>query len=117
MKKIAIIISKTPHGSASGREALDAILALSSMNDVSLFFMGDGLFHLLPNQQPDKILARDYIATFGVLELYDIEKIYVSEQDLMVKGLSADKFIIDVLTISQQQQQHFIQQQDSVLFF
>lgn len=117
MKKIAIIISKTPHGSASGREALDAVLALSSINDVSLFFIGEGVFHLLPNQQPDKILARDYIATFGVLELYDIDKIYVCTQDLVEKGLSVDKFIIDVESIDQRQQQQLMQQQDSVLFF
>jgi tRNA 2-thiouridine synthesizing protein C len=31
------------------------------------------VFQLLAGQQPQAILARDYIATFKVLPLYDIE--------------------------------------------
>jgi tRNA 2-thiouridine synthesizing protein C len=38
-----------------------------------VFFVGDGVFQLLPGQQPQAMLARDYIATFKVLPLYDID--------------------------------------------
>jgi tRNA 2-thiouridine synthesizing protein C len=40
-----------------------------------VFFVGDGVFQLLPGQQPSAVLARDYIATFKVLPLYDIDPV------------------------------------------
>ncbi|MWN05147.1 sulfurtransferase complex subunit TusC [Gilliamella sp. Pas-s95] len=87
MKKVAIIISSPPHGNAKGREALDIALATSAFNQISVFFVDDGVFHLLPNQQPDEILMRDYIATFNMLELYDIDNVYVCESSLKSRNL------------------------------
>ncbi|MCO6561194.1 MAG: DsrE family protein, partial [Gilliamella sp.] len=46
-----------------------------------------GVFHLLPNQQPDRILMRDYIATLNMLELYDIDDVYVCESSLKSRKL------------------------------
>ncbi len=72
-----------------GREGLDALLATSALTeDIGVFFMGDGVFQLLAGQQPQAILARDYIATFKVLPLYDIETCYVCADSLTVRGLS-----------------------------
>lgn len=88
MKKLAIIICSPPHGNAKGREALDITLATSAINQVSVFFVDDGVFHLLPNQQPDCILMRDYIATLNMLELYDIDDVYVCESSLKLRNLT-----------------------------
>ncbi|NUE96689.1 sulfurtransferase complex subunit TusC [Gilliamella sp. ESL0232] len=87
MKKLAIIISSPPHGNAKGREALDIALAISVINHISVFFIDDGVFHLLPEQQPHKILMRNYIATFNMLELYDIDDVYVCESSLKSRNL------------------------------
>nr|WP_237399210.1 sulfurtransferase complex subunit TusC [Gilliamella sp. Pas-s27] len=88
MKKLAILIYSPPHGNAKGREALDIALATSAINQVSVFFVDDGVFHLLPNQQPDSILMRDYIATLNMLELYDIDDVYVCESSLKSRNLT-----------------------------
>lgn len=88
MKKVAIIISSPPHGNAKGREALDLALAMSDINQVSVFFIGDGVFHLLPDQKPQQILMRDYIATFNMLELYDIDDVYVCEDSLKIRNIN-----------------------------
>ena len=83
MKRIAFIFSSAPHGSAAGREGLDALMAASAFtDDIGVFFIGDGVFQLLVNQQPNAILARDYIATFKVLPLYDIETCWVCQASL-----------------------------------
>ena len=80
MKRVAFVFTSAPHGSASGREGLDALLATSALTeDIGVFFLGDGVFQLLAGQQPQAILARDYIATFKVLPLYDIETFYVCD--------------------------------------
>ena len=78
MKRVAFVFTQGPHGSAAGREGLDAVLATSALSeDIGVFFVGDGVLQLLPGQQPEKILARNYIATFGVLPLYDVDNCYL----------------------------------------
>ncbi|AHG19928.1 protein TusC [Chania multitudinisentens RB-25] len=88
MKRVAFVFTHGPHGDAGGREGLDALLATSALSeDIGVFFIGDGVLQLLPGQQPEKILARNYIATFGVLPLYDVENCYLCEASLQERGL------------------------------
>ena len=117
MKKVAIIISSAPHGSAKGREALDTALALSTFNHISVFFIGDGVFHLLPNQHPEDILMRDYIATFNMLELYDIEDVYVCKTSLDERNLSQITINIANQLIENKQLHQLLASQDAVLRF
>ena len=60
----------------------DALLATSALTEDIGVSLGDGVFQLLAGQQPQAILARDYIATFKVLPLYDIETFYVCADSL-----------------------------------
>lgn len=88
MNRVAFVFTHGPHGNTSGREALDALLATSALSeDIGVFFIGDGVLQLLPGQQPEKIFARNYIATFGVLPLYDVEKVYICETAVYERGL------------------------------
>lgn len=98
MKRVAFVFSTSPHGSASGREGLDALLAASALSeDLGVFFIGDGVFQLLSDQKPSAVLARDYIATFKLMSLYDIENIWMCAASLRERGLSAaTAFVTDV---------------------
>ncbi len=90
MKRIAFVFIRGPHGSASGREGLDALLAVSAVTDeIGVFFIADGVLLLLPQQRPADILARDFIATLGVLPIYDVNRFYVCAESLAERGLSA----------------------------
>lgn len=115
MKKIAIIISQPPHGTASGREALDAALALSAYHQISVFFIGDGVFHLLKDQSPDTILMRNYIPSFKLLELYDIEHCYAVQSDLIQRQIEDPVIDIHILTAEQYRQQ--LHQHHSIIRF
>ncbi|MCO1634158.1 sulfurtransferase complex subunit TusC, partial [Escherichia coli] len=56
MKRIAFVFSTAPHGTAAGREGLDALLATSALtDDLAVFFIADGVFQLLPGQKPDAV--------------------------------------------------------------
>lgn len=91
MNKVAFVFMSAPHGSSAGREGLDALLATAALNDqCALFFIGDGVLQLLPEQQPEQILSRNYIATFGVLPLYDIEQYYLCRESLVCRGIPDD---------------------------
>lgn len=89
MKRVAFVFTHGPHGNASGREGLDALLATSALSEnLGVFFIGDGVLQLLPKQQPEKILARNYISTFGILPLYDVQQCYLCLASLQERGLS-----------------------------
>ena len=98
MKSVAFVFKTASHGSAAGREGLDALLAMSALTEeIGVFFIGDGVFQLLKEQQPAAILARDYIATFKVLPLYDIEQCWLCAASLRERGLSTSTpLILDV---------------------
>lgn len=117
MKKVAIIISSAPHSTAKGREALDTALALSTFNLISVFFIGDGVFHLLANQHPELILMRDYIATFNMLELYDIEDVYVCKASLDKRNLNQMPLNIANQVIDENELTQLLANQDVILRF
>ncbi|ROS10235.1 tRNA 2-thiouridine synthesizing protein C [Raoultella sp. BIGb0399] len=97
MKRVAFVFSSAPHGTASGREGLDALLATSALTDeLGVFFVGDGVFQLLPGQTPSAVLARDYIATFKLLSLYDIDACWICAASVRDRGLdAATPWIVD----------------------
>ena len=101
MKRVAFVFSTVPHGSASGREGLDALLATSALTeDLGVFFIGDGVFQFLQGQQPDVVLARDYIATFKLLGLYDIEQCWLCAASLRERGLAEGaNFVVDATAL------------------
>ena len=119
MNRVAFVFTSAPHGSASGREGLDALLATSALTeDIGVFFLGDGVFQLLVGQQPQAILARDYIATFKVLPLYDIETCYVCADSLTARGLSdKSSFVLDVTILPSSDLREHLSHYDTVLTF
>ncbi|WP_434664606.1 sulfurtransferase complex subunit TusC [Aeromonas sp. NJAU223] len=101
MSKIAFICRRGPHGTSSGREGLDALLATSALTEsLALFLIGDGVLQLLKDQQPQAILQRHYAPTFKMLELYDIEEVYVCTASLAERGLEAADLLIPAAPLS-----------------
>ena len=98
MKRVAFVFRSSPHGTSAGREGLDALLATSALTDSpGVFFIGDGVLQLLPNQQPEQVLARNHIATFGVLPLYDIETCFLCATSARERGLPRNTpWVLDV---------------------
>lgn len=119
MKRIAFVFTQGPHGSSAGREGLDALLATSAFSEqVGVFFLADGVFQLLPQQQPGKILMRDYIATFGILPLYDIEACFLCEASLQQRGLQqVDDWVLDVRRLAPEALRAQLASYDIVLTF
>ena len=107
MTKIAFICRRGPHGTASGREGLDALLATSALTEsLALFLIGDGVLQLLREQSPQGILQRHYAPTFKMLELYDVEEVYVCAASLAERGLTAGDLLIPVTVLSPGQIRH-----------
>ncbi|MEY4476081.1 MAG: sulfur relay protein TusC/DsrF [Pseudomonadota bacterium] len=89
VKRIAFVFTQGPHGNSAGREGLDALLATAALSgDIGVFFLSDGVLQLLPQQQPEKIFARNYIRTFGALSVYDVKNCYICAASIQQRGLS-----------------------------
>ncbi|PIJ51231.1 sulfurtransferase TusC [Erwinia sp. OLTSP20] len=100
MKSVAFVFSQPPHGTSAGREGLDAVLAVSALtDDIGVFFIADGVLQLLPEQQPNQILSRDYIATFGVLPLYDVTSCFICASALRERCLENLSFVLPVVPL------------------
>ncbi|MEI6858991.1 MAG: sulfurtransferase complex subunit TusC [Shewanella sp.] len=118
MKKLTIIFRRAPHGTPHGREALDlALLSASFEQEVSLIFVDEGVLHLISEQQPEIAGLKDYIATFGALELYDIETVLACQSSLERFGLANNKLTISVERVTSTKIADQLQIADEVLVF
>jgi tRNA 2-thiouridine synthesizing protein C len=117
-KKIGIINRCSPHGSAEGRESLDLTLALSAFNEsLSLFFIDDGIYQLVGNHDTEQSLQKNYQPLFKMLDLYDVENIYVCEQSLLQRGIKKDALLIETTVINNAQFKKILSLQDQLLSF
>lgn len=118
MKKLGFVFQSAPHSTSAGREGLDAVLAASAYSDdIVLFFVGSGVTQLIASQSPEQVLSRDYISAFKLLDLYDIEQIYLCQQSIDEFGLGVASWVIDAQKISPQQIAQLLAQCDQVLTF
>ncbi|MFM2483433.1 sulfurtransferase complex subunit TusC [Celerinatantimonas sp. YJH-8] len=118
MKSILFILSQPPHGTSSAREALDAILAASAVTDeISILFSGDGVWQLVGGQNPQAIGQRHIEPTYGMLDLYDIQSIYLDGNALAARALDANALILKGDVLSAQQQQALLHRHSIILRF
>ncbi len=97
VQKIMFVMRKAPHGSIYSYEGLETILIMAAYEqDLSVAFVGDGVFAIAKDQNTDDLGVKGFVKTYGVLEAYDVEKIYVDRQSLEERGMTTDDFGIDV---------------------
>lgn len=118
-KSISFVFTNCSHGDSGGREGLDAILAASAFIDkIGIFFIADGIFLLLPKQQPAYIIARNFISTFGILSIYGIDKIYICASSAQERGLNVnEKFILSAELLSANELRKKIKNYDIIITF
>lgn len=95
--KLAFLFRTAPHGNAITREGLDALLAATAFCDeeeIGVFFIDDGVLNLLDGQNPELLLQKDFIRTFKLLDLYDIEQRFVCADSLDQYNLQTEQLII-----------------------
>ncbi|BBF06528.1 sulfurtransferase complex subunit TusC [Haemophilus influenzae] len=95
--KIAFLFHTSPHGTSISREGLDAILAATAFcepNDIGIFFIDDGVLNLIDNQQPEIIQQKDFIRTFKLLDLYDVEQRFICTASLQKFKLDNRELIL-----------------------
>ncbi|MGQ8821387.1 sulfurtransferase complex subunit TusC [Bibersteinia trehalosi] len=119
--KLAVLFTQPPFGSATSREGLDAVLAASAFCDedeIAICFLFDGVFNLLKKQQPEQILQKDHIATFKLLELYELSECFICQQSVTERGLDNAEWILqDVQFVAREQIFACLRNAEKVLTF
>ena len=97
IKKFLYINRRAPHGTIYAHEALEVVLIGAAFDqDVSLAFIDDGVYQLKKGQNTDGIATKNFSKTFGALDMYDVEKLYVEKESLDARGLSEEDLSVDV---------------------
>ncbi len=117
-KQFLIINRKAPYGRSYGRDAIDVALVAATFNQpTSLLYMDDGVYQLLKNQAPDLINQKNSSKILPMLEMYDINNIYVECESLAMRNLAECDLAIVVKMISSKEVGELIEQHQVLLGF
>ena len=118
--KLAFLFRTAPHGNAISLEGLDALLAATAFCDeeeIGVFFIDDGVLNLLDGQNPELLLQKDFIRTFKLLDLYDIEQRFVCANSLDQYNLQTEQLIISAEKIDRTSLINKLSQAEKVFTF
>ncbi|RDH81078.1 MAG: sulfurtransferase complex subunit TusC [endosymbiont of Galathealinum brachiosum] len=90
-KKFMFVNRKAPYGTVYALESLEVVLIGAAFEqDVSLAFIGDGVFQIAKGQSTDGIGMKNFSPTYKALGDYEVTKLYVEKESLEARGLTLD---------------------------
>jgi tRNA 2-thiouridine synthesizing protein C len=117
-KKFLYVNRKAPYGTIYALESLEVVLIGAAFEqDVSLAFLGDGVYQLVKGQNTKALEVKNFSPTFGALEDYDVTKLYVEEEALRARGLSAADLVVPVEVVDTRRMAEIMEDQDVILSF
>jgi tRNA 2-thiouridine synthesizing protein C len=118
VKKFLYVNSKAPYGTIYALESLEVVLIGAAFEqDVSLAFVGDGVFQLSKGQDTRTLEVKNFSPTYRALEDYDVNKIYVEKESLEARGLTEDDLVVPVELVDAKRMTQIIEDQDVILSF
>ena len=117
-KKFLYVNRKAPYGTIYALESLEVVLIGAAFEqDVSLAFLGDGVYQLLKGQDTKGLEVKNFSPTFGALEDYDVTKLYVEEEALQARGLSTADLVVPVEVVNTRRMAEIMAGQNMILSF
>jgi len=118
VKKFLYVNRKAPYGTIYALESLEVVLIGAAFEqDVSLAFVGDGVYQLAKGQDTKGLEVKNFSPAFRALEDYDVTKLYVDEESLRARGLTAEDLVVPVEVVSAGRLAEIMEEQDVVLSF
>lgn len=116
VKRFMYVNRKAPYGTIYALECLEVVLVAAAFDqDVSVVFLDDGVCQLKKNQDTTGIGMKNFSKTYGALDDYDVEKIYVEKESLDARGLTADDLVITVEVLAADDLREVMAQQDVII--
>ncbi|MDX1374490.1 MAG: sulfurtransferase complex subunit TusC [Burkholderiales bacterium] len=118
VKKFLYVNRKAPYGTIYALESLEVVLIGAAFEqDVSLAFVGDGVYQLAKGQDTKALGVKNFSPAFRALDDYDVNKLYVDEASLRERGLRAEDLLVPVEVVSAERMAEIMEGQDVVLSF
>jgi tRNA 2-thiouridine synthesizing protein C len=117
-KRFLYVNRRAPYGSIYGLESLEVVLIGAAFEqDVSLAFLGDGVYQLAKGQDTKGLEMKNFSPTFRALEDYDVTKLYVEKEALEARGLREADLVVPVEVVSAERMAEIMEAQDVILSF
>jgi tRNA 2-thiouridine synthesizing protein C len=117
-KKFLYVNRRAPYGSIYALESLEVVLIGAAFEqDVSLAFLGDGVYQLTKGQDTKALEVKNFSPTFRALEDYDVTRLYVEQEALQARGLTEADLVVPVQVVSAERMAEIMEDQDVVLSF
>lgn len=117
-KKFLYVNRRAPYGSIYALESLEVVLIGAAFEqDVSLAFLGDGVYQLARGQDTKGLEVKNFSPTFRALEDYDVTKLYVEKEALEARGLTAADLVVPVEVVGAERIAEIMEEQDVILSF
>ena len=118
VKKFCYVNRKAPYGTIYDLESLEVVLIGAAFEqDVTVGFMDDGVFEITKGQDTAGIGMKNFSPTYRALEMYDVEKLYVSKESLDERGLTEEDLLVDVEVMTADQISSLMEEQDVLVSF
>jgi tRNA 2-thiouridine synthesizing protein C len=118
VKRFLYVNRKAPYGTIYALESLEVVLIGAAFEqDVSLAFLGDGVFQLAKGQDTKAVEVKNFSPTFRALEDYDVTKLYVEKEALEARGLTEEDLVVPVQVMDSAKIAQIMEEQDVVLSF
>ncbi len=116
VKRFMYVNRRAPYGTIYALECLEVVLVAAAFDqDVSVVFLDDGVWQLKKNQDTTGIGMKNFSKTYGALDDYDVEKIYVEKESLDARSLTVDDLVIPVEVMLADDLQEIMSRQDVVI--
>lgn len=117
-KKLLYLNRRAPYGSIYAQEALEVVLIGAAFDqDISLLFLDDGVLQLKRGQDTSEVEMKNFSPTYDALEMYDVEKLYVSRESLAARGLGQQDLVVDVTVLDDAAIADLMDEQDVIISF
>jgi tRNA 2-thiouridine synthesizing protein C len=91
IKKFMYVNRRPPYGTIYAWESLEVVLIGAAFDqDVSLAFIGDGVYQLIKDQDTAQSGFKNFSPTYAALGDYEVTKVYVEKESMEERGLSLD---------------------------
>ncbi len=116
VKRFMYVNRRAPYGTIYALECLEVVLAAAAFDQkVCVVFMDDGVCQLKKKQDTTDIGMKNFSKTYGALEDYEVENIYVEKESLSARGLTADDLVIPVEVLAANDLREIMAQQNVVI--
>ena len=117
-KRLLIVIRHSPYGSSLARTGLEAALAAAVFEQpLTVLFLGDGVLHLVAEQDTSAAGMKNSFKLLSSFALYDIDKVHADAEALARYGIDVSELPLSVSRADTATLQSLIVAQDHILEF